>query len=137
MLPQRNRSPTRTSYRAETFISFHSCFRLLKFIRAETFISSNYRFRPLKLIRIAENKTLHNLVPQIFVKVFPLKNLWLQRVMQNILANERQVLFIADHVIVESFLPEMPGTGHTSVFIEANPIEAGDGFVNAHDVAEC
>ncbi len=39
-------------------------------------------------VGIAKNKTLHHFIPQILVKIFPLENLWLQRVVQNIVADE-------------------------------------------------
>jgi hypothetical protein len=39
-------------------------------------------------VGIARNKTLHHFIPHILVKIFPLENLWLQWVMQNIVANE-------------------------------------------------
>src|SRR5438046_260010 len=39
-------------------------------------------------VGIARNKTLYHFIPHILVKIFPLENIWLQWVMQNIVANE-------------------------------------------------
>ena len=88
-------------------------------------------------VGIAKNKTLHHFIPQILVKLFPLEHLWLQRVVQNRVANESQVCFVTKNMIVESLLPELSPTNHLSAFVLPNPTHAGNRLIHAHHVTYC
>ena len=61
----------------------------------------------------------------------------LEWVAENVLLFLDQILVVADNVVVEATLPEMPGTDKAALFVIIEPVESGDRLICSENCASC
>ena len=65
----------------------------------------------------------------------PLLFLLLEWVAENVFLFLEQILVVADNVVVEATLPEMPGTDKAALFVIIEPVESGDRLICSEHIS--
>ena len=63
------------------------------------------------------------------------RNLLFEQVVENVLLFLEQILVVADNVVVEATLPEMPGTDKAALFVIIEPVESGNRLIGSENCA--